>query len=60
MENILFPRINSFLLLLALVTIAFFWILLPYSGAVFWGVVFAIVFAPSATKIRRCALARSP
>jgi predicted PurR-regulated permease PerM len=37
---------TSFLLLLAIVTLAFFWILLPYSGAVFWGVVFAIVFAP--------------
>jgi predicted PurR-regulated permease PerM len=35
-----------FLLLLALVTIAFGWILLPYSGAVFWGVVLAILFAP--------------
>jgi len=37
---------NSFLLLLALVTLAFFWILLPFSGAVFWGVVLAIVFGP--------------
>jgi predicted PurR-regulated permease PerM len=37
---------SSFLLLLALVTLAFFWILLPFSGAVFWGVVFSIVFAP--------------
>jgi len=44
---------NSFLLLLALVTIAFFWILLPYSGAVFWGVVFAIVFAPLQSKFLR-------
>jgi len=35
-----------FLLLLALVTIGFCWILLPYSGAVFWGVVLAILFAP--------------
>ena len=37
---------SSFLLLLGVVTLAFFWILLPFSGAVFWGVVFAIVFAP--------------
>lgn len=37
---------SSFLLLLALVTLAFVWILLPFFGAVFWGVVFAIVFAP--------------
>jgi predicted PurR-regulated permease PerM len=35
-----------FLLLLALVTIGFGWILLPYFGAVFWGVVLAILFAP--------------
>jgi predicted PurR-regulated permease PerM len=37
---------NSFLILLGLVTLAFFWILLPFSGAIFWGVVLAIVFAP--------------
>ncbi|OBV38698.1 AI-2E family transporter [Janthinobacterium psychrotolerans] len=35
-----------FLLLLAIVTIAFGWILLPYAGAIFWGVILAIVFAP--------------
>jgi len=35
-----------FLLLLTLVTIAFGWILLPYSGAVFWGMVLGILFAP--------------
>ncbi|AIR91375.1 AI-2E family transporter [Pseudomonas cremoricolorata] len=32
--------------LLAAVTIAFVWILLPYYGAVFWAVVLAIIFAP--------------
>ncbi|MDQ1835512.1 AI-2E family transporter [Massilia scottii] len=37
---------KSFLLLLALVTIGFGWILAPYAGAVFWGVVLAILFAP--------------
>lgn len=37
---------NSFLILLGLVTLAFVWILLPFSGAIFWGVVLAIVFAP--------------
>ena len=42
---------NSFLLLLALVTLAFFWILLPFSGAVFWGMVLAIVFAPLHDRI---------
>lgn len=33
-------------LLLALVTIAFIWILLPFYGAVFWAVILGIVFAP--------------
>lgn len=37
---------RSFLILLAGVTIAFFWILLPFYGAVFWGAVLAILFAP--------------
>jgi predicted PurR-regulated permease PerM len=35
-----------FLLLLVVVTLGFGWILLPFSGAVFWGVVLAILFAP--------------
>ena len=47
------PPQNSFLLLLTIVTIAFLWILLPYSGAVFWGVVFAIIFAPLQSKLLR-------
>ena len=34
-----------FLFLLAVVTLAFGWILLPYSGAVFWGIVLAILFS---------------
>lgn len=44
---------NSFLLLLGLVTLAFFWILLPFAGAVFWGVVLAIVFAPVHDRLLR-------
>ncbi|ATD62402.1 MAG: AI-2E family transporter [Janthinobacterium svalbardensis] len=35
-----------FLLLLSIVTISFGWILAPYAGAIFWGVVLAILFAP--------------
>jgi predicted PurR-regulated permease PerM len=35
-----------FLFLLGIVTIAFVWILAPYGGAIFWGVVLAILFAP--------------
>ncbi len=37
---------GTFLLLLMAVTLAFFWILLPFSGAVFWGAVFALMFKP--------------
>ena len=37
---------TAFLLLLVGVTLAFGWILLPFYGAVFWGVVLAILFAP--------------
>jgi predicted PurR-regulated permease PerM len=40
-----------FLFLLALVTIGFGWILLPYSGAVFWGIVLAILFVPMYRKL---------
>lgn len=32
--------------LLALVTLAFIWILLPYYGAIFWAVILAILFSP--------------
>ncbi|QJE02757.1 AI-2E family transporter [Massilia forsythiae] len=35
---------KCFLLLLTIVTIGFVWILMPYFGAVFWGMVFAILF----------------
>ncbi len=37
---------KAFLLLLVLVTIAFGWILMPFFGAIFWGAVLAILFAP--------------
>ena len=42
-----------FLLLLALVTVAFVYIMLPYSGAIFWGVVLAILFAPLYRRLLR-------
>ena len=35
-----------FLWLLVAVSLAFLWVLSPFYGAVFWGAVFAIVFAP--------------
>ena len=37
---------NAFLALLITVSVTFVWILLPFSGAVFWGTVIAIVFMP--------------
>ena len=37
---------KSLLLLLGAVTIAFAWVVSPFIGAVFWGVVLAILFAP--------------
>jgi predicted PurR-regulated permease PerM len=37
---------RAFLLLLGLVTLAFFWVILPYYGAVFWAVILAIIFRP--------------
>jgi predicted PurR-regulated permease PerM len=37
---------RAFLLLLAIVTIAFFWLLLPFYGAVFWAVILVIIFQP--------------
>ena len=32
---------KTFLLLLLLVSLAFFWVLWPFYGAVFWGAIFA-------------------
>ena len=37
---------RAFILLLAVVTIAFCWILLPYFGAIFWAATLALVFNP--------------
>ncbi|MFX5610680.1 hypothetical protein ABTD85_19875, partial [Acinetobacter baumannii] len=37
---------KAFYILLAIVTIAFFWVLQPFFGAVFWGVILAIIFTP--------------
>ena len=39
-------RRAAFLLLLALVTVAFFWIISPFFGAVFWAMVLALMFMP--------------
>jgi predicted PurR-regulated permease PerM len=45
MNNTDFQR-KTFLCLLIAVSIAFVWILLPFYGAIFWGVVLAILFVP--------------
>jgi len=37
---------NVFLLLVGLSTLAFLWLLWPFSGAILWGTVLAIIFAP--------------
>src|SRR5690554_4653048 len=37
---------RSFILLLSVVSLAFIWILFPFYGAIFWGVILAIIFAP--------------
>lgn len=37
---------NVFLLLVSLSTLAFLWLLWPFSGAILWGTVLAIIFAP--------------
>ncbi len=37
---------RTFLLLLAGVSVAFVWVLLPYYGAIFWGTTLAIIFSP--------------
>ena len=42
-----------FLFLLTIVTIGFFWILMPYAGAVFWGIVLAILFIPLYRRLLR-------
>jgi predicted PurR-regulated permease PerM len=43
---------RSLTVLLALVSIAFIWILLPFYGAVFWAVILGIVFAPMQRRLQ--------
>jgi predicted PurR-regulated permease PerM len=44
---------RTFLWLILAVSLAFAWILWPFFGAVLWGVVFAIVFAPVQRRLSR-------
>ncbi|PNB71553.1 AI-2E family transporter [Pseudomonas sp. GW456-E7] len=43
---------RSLTVLLALVSVAFIWILLPFYGAVFWAVILAILFAPLQRRLQ--------
>ncbi|MBV4521037.1 AI-2E family transporter [Pseudomonas sp. SWRI74] len=43
---------KSLAILLALVSIAFIWILLPFYGAVFWAVILGILFAPLQRRLQ--------
>jgi predicted PurR-regulated permease PerM len=44
---------RTFLLLLAAVTLLFFWILWPFSGAILWATVLAILFEPLYHRVLR-------
>lgn len=50
---------TSFYVLLAFVTIAFVWLLLPYYSAVFWAVILAIIFFPVHRRLERMLRGRS-
>ncbi|KQZ83768.1 MULTISPECIES: AI-2E family transporter [unclassified Pseudomonas] len=43
---------RSLTILLALVSVAFIWILLPFYGAVFWAVILGILFAPLQRRLQ--------
>jgi predicted PurR-regulated permease PerM len=37
---------NTFFVLLISITVAFFWVMLPFAAALFWALVLAIIFSP--------------
>lgn len=43
---------RSFLIMLALVTVGFFWILLPYYAALFWATALAVLFYPIQRRLQ--------
>jgi predicted PurR-regulated permease PerM len=52
---------KAFLVLLVAVTLAFAWIVSPFFGAVLWGVILPIVFAPlSRRQLRSMRQRRAP
>lgn len=46
-------EIRAFLLFLVLVTIAFFWVLKPFFGAVFWACAITVIFYPLNQRLLR-------
>ena len=44
----------SFFAAIALVTLAFLWLLLPFYGAILWAVILAILFNPLQRKLEHC------
>jgi predicted PurR-regulated permease PerM len=44
---------TSFYVLLAFVTVAFLWLVLPYYGAVLWAVILATIFFPVHRRLER-------
>ena len=46
-------RQRTFIGLLVVITLAFFWLLTPFVGAVFWAIVLAILFAPLQQRLMR-------
>lgn len=44
---------RTFWLLIVAITVAFFWILLPFYGAVFWATIIAVLFAPVQRRLVR-------
>ena len=51
-------RDRAFLLLVVVVSLAFAWILWPLSGAILWGTIIAIVFAPLNRRLGRALAGR--
>lgn len=48
------PKLEDrfFLLIVAIVTLAFFWVIMPFFGAILWGIVVAILFTPLNRRLR--------
>src|SRR4051794_31842929 len=44
---------RTFVFLVIAVTLAFFWILWPFFGAILWGTILAIMFAPFFRRVLR-------